>query len=345
MLRLFLTMTNIENVERTAQDALDQIHQAAPSELDALRVRYLGRKGLITAFLKGLGAMDPDRRAAFGKAANVARGQVEAALQSRLTEAGSPNAGRPGFDASLPGRRTYPGTRHPITHTIEEIVAIFARMGFVVADGPDVETDYYNFEALNFPPDHPARDMQDTFFLGGDLLLRTHTSPVQIRSFKKRQPPVKIVAPGRSYRSEAINARSLCLFHQVEGFYVDRDVTFGDLKGVLRAFARAYFGDDVQLRFRPSFFPFTEPSTEVDVSCYLCAGKGCRLCKYEGWLEILGAGMIDPVVYAHVGYDPDEVSGYAFGMGVERIAMLRYRIDDIRLLYENDVRFLRQFTF
>jgi phenylalanyl-tRNA synthetase alpha chain len=224
-------------------------------------------------------------------------------------------------------------------------VRIFERMGFVVADGPDVETDYNNFEALNFPPDHPARDMQDTFFLEGDLLLRTHTSPVQIRSFKKRKPPVKIIAPGRTYRNEAINARSYCLFHQVEGFYVDTNVTFGDLKGVLTAFAKAYFGEDVRLRFRPSFFPFTEPSTEVDVSCYLCAGKGCSLCKFEGWLEILGAGMIDPEVYRHVGYDAEKVSGYAFGMGVERIAMLRYKISDIRLLYENDVRFLRQFTF
>jgi len=226
---------------------------------------------------------------------------------------------------------------------MEEIVRIFERMGFVVADGPDVETDYYNFEALNFPPDHPARDMQDTFFLGGDLLLRTHTSPVQIRSFQKRTPPVKIVAPGRTYRNEAVNARSYCLFHQVEGFYVDTNVTFGDLKGVLGSFARAYFGADVRMRFRPCFFPFTEPSTEVDIGCFLCAGKGCSLCKFEGWLEIMGAGMIDPEVFRHVGYDPEAVSGYAFGMGVERIAMLRYRITDIRLLFENDVRFLKQF--
>jgi phenylalanyl-tRNA synthetase alpha chain len=245
----------------------------------------------------------------------------------------------------LPGQQDYPGTRHPISHSIEQITRIFERMGFVVADGPEVETDYYNFGALNFPADHPARDMQDTFFLSGDLLLRTHTSPVQVRSFEQRRPPVKIIAPGRSYRNEAINARSYCVFHQVEGFYVDTGVTFGDLKGVLMAFARAYFGPDVKLRFRPSFFPFTEPSTEVDFSCYLCAGQGCSLCKYEGWLEILGAGMIDPSVLGAVGYDDEKYTGYAFGMGVERLAMLRYRIDDIRLLWENDVRFLRQFRF
>jgi phenylalanyl-tRNA synthetase alpha chain len=336
----------IPDVEAAARRAEAEIEAAAASELDALRVKFLGKKGEITAFLKGLKDIPTETRAAYGQAANVARERVEAALARKREGAGPESAAgeaRPGYDPTLPGVHGYPGTRHPISHTAEEIVRIFLRMGFVVADGPEVETDYYNFEALNFPPDHPARDMQDTFFLGGDLLLRTHTSPVQIRSFKKRTPPVKIVAPGRSYRNEAINARSYCLFHQVEGFYVDTDVTFGDLKGVLSAFATAYFGADVKLRFRPSYFPFTEPSTEVDVSCYLCAGRGCSLCKHEGWLEILGAGMIDPEVFRQVGYDPEKVSGYAFGMGVDRIAMLRHRITDIRLLYENDVRFLRQF--
>jgi phenylalanyl-tRNA synthetase alpha chain len=334
---------SVHDVEAKAAQAEAEIAAAPVAALDLLRVKYLGKKGEITAFLRTLGEAPESARAALGQAANRARQRVENALARRRESEGPGPAGRAGFDPTLPGVHGYPGTRHPITHTAEEIVRIFARMGFVVADGPEVETDYYNFEALNFPPDHPARDMQDTFFLGGDLLLRTHTSPVQIRSFKKRTPPVKIVAPGRSYRNEAVNARSYCLFHQVEGFYVDTDVTFGDLKGALRAFARAYFGADVQLRFRPSFFPFTEPSTEVDVSCYLCSGRGCSLCKHEGWLEILGAGMIDPEVFRQVGYDPERVSGYAFGMGVERIAMLRYRIPDIRLLYENDVRFLRQF--
>jgi phenylalanyl-tRNA synthetase alpha chain len=333
------------DVQKIVEEAVAAIESAESSDLNELRVKYLGRKGPITAFLKGLGSLPPDQRAAFGKAANIARARVEKALAARDSDVARPSRKSAGFDSTLPGRQDYPGTRHPISHTIEEIVRIFDRMGFVVADGPDVESDYYNFEALNFSPDHPARDMQDTFFLDGDLLLRTHTSPVQIRSFKKRTPPVKIIAPGRTYRNEAINARSYCVFHQVEGFYVDTDVNFGDLKGVLTAFAKAYFGEDVRLRFRPSFFPFTEPSTEVDVSCYLCSGKGCSLCKYEGWLEILGAGMIDPEVYRHVGYDAEKVSGYAFGMGVERIAMLKYKISDIRLLYENDVRFLRQFTF
>lgn len=335
----------LRDIERVAGEALAEIKASADDQLESLKVKYLGRKGLLTGLLKGLGGLPPDQRASVGKAANDARVHVETALGSRMGGGGKKPLKRSKFDPSLPGRIQYPGTRHPISHTIQTITGIFERMGFVVADGPDVETDYYNFEALNFPPDHPARDMQDTFFIHGDLLLRTHTSPVQIRSFEKRKPPIKIIAPGRSYRNEAINARAYCLFHQVEGFYVDTDVTFGDLKGVLIAFAKAYFGPDVKLRFRPSFFPFTEPSTEVDVNCYLCDGKGCGLCKYEGWLEVLGAGMIDPNVFRSVGYDPDKVSGYAFGMGVERLAMLRYKIDDIRLLFENDIRFLRQFQF
>jgi phenylalanyl-tRNA synthetase alpha chain len=334
---------SVRDVESRAAQAEAEIASAPPDALESLRVKFLGKKGEITAVLRSLGEVPADLRAALGQAANLARQRVEKALSDRLEAAGSGPVVKPGFDPTLPGVHAHPGTRHPISHTMEEIVRIFERMGFVVADGPDVETDYYNFEALNFPPDHPARDMQDTFFLAGDLLLRTHTSPVQIRSFQKRKPPVKIVAPGRTYRNEAVNARSYCLFHQVEGFYVDTDVTFGDLKGVLRSFTRAYFGSDVKLRFRPSFFPFTEPSTEVDVACFLCGGKGCSLCKHEGWLEILGAGMIDPEVFRHVGYDSEAVSGYAFGMGVERLAMMRYRISDIRLLFENDVRFLRQF--
>ena len=335
--------TSVRDVESRAAQAEAEIASAPPEALEGLRVKFLGKKGEITAFLRSLGDAPASERAALGQAANLARERVEKALSERAESAGSQKAARPGTDPTLPGVHGYAGTRHPISHTMEEIVRIFERMGFVVADGPEVETDYYNFEALNFPPDHPARDMQDTFFLDGDLLLRTHTSPVQIRSFQKRTPPVKIVAPGRTYRNEAVNARSYCLFHQVEGFYVDTRVTFGDLKGALTAFAHAYFGSDVRMRFRPSYFPFTEPSTEVDVSCFLCSGKGCSLCKHEGWLEIGGAGMIDPEVFRHVGYDSEAVSGYAFGMGVERIAMLRYRITDIRLLFENDVRFLKQF--
>ena len=239
--------------------------------------------------------------------------------------------------------KTKKGHLHPITELMLEAVSILDGLGFEVAEGPEIETEYYNFGALNFPPDHPARDMQDTFYVGKDTLLRTHTSPIQIREFEKRKPPVRIIAPGRSYRQEAISARAYCVFHQLEGFYVDHNVTFADLKGVLVAFAQTYFGDDVKLRFRPSFFPFTEPSAEVDISCFLCGGKGCRICKHEGWLEILGCGMIDPNVFKSVNYDPEVYSGYAFGMGIERIAMLKYRIDDIRLFFDNDIRFLRQF--
>jgi phenylalanyl-tRNA synthetase alpha chain len=259
------------------------------------------------------------------------------------TATGAGPTARRSYDYTLPGRSQTRGHRHLITQTMDEVVSIFYGMGFEVADGPDIETDYYNFSALNFPPDHPARDMQDTFFINEEYLLRTHTSPVQVRTFEQRRPPVRILAPGRSYRNEAINARSYCVFHQIEGFYVDKDVTFADLKGVLTAFAEEYFGPRTQVRFRPSFFPFTEPSTEVDVTCLLCAGKGCTICKQEGWLEILGAGMIDPEVFKAVDYDPNVFSGYAFGMGVERIAMLKHGVNDIRLFYENDLRFLKQF--
>jgi len=247
------------------------------------------------------------------------------------------------FDFTLPGRRSWEGKLHPLTQVLDRIIEIFYGMGFEVAQGPDIETNYYNFDSLNFPQDHPARDMQDTFYLANDLILRTHTSPVQIRVFEKKNPPVKILAPGRVYRHEAINARSYCLFYQVEGFYVDEGVAFADLKGVLVAFVKEFFGKEVELRFRASFFPFTEPSAEVDIRCIICKGKGCSVCKYRGWLEILGAGMIDPEVFKAVGYDPEKYTGYAFGLGVDRIAMLKYRIDDIRLFYENDLRFLRQF--
>jgi len=216
-------------------------------------------------------------------------------------------------------------------------------MGFSIARGPEIETDYYNFEALNFPPDHPARDMQDTFYLEGGLLLRTHTTPVQIRVLEKSKPPVKVITPGRTYRNEAISTRSYCVFHQVDGFLVDEGITMGDMKGVLVGFCRDFFGEDFKLRFRPSFFPFTEPSAEVDISCFLCKGKGCQLCKFEGWLEILGCGMIDPNVMRNVGYDSEKYTGFAFGMGVERTTQLKYRISDVRLLFENDVRFIRQF--
>ncbi len=330
-------------------DQLRALEQTARSEWDSASVndrsqmksRYLGKKSQLNEVLRGLKDLPEEERREVGALANQIRDALAALFDSADGAADQQASAK--FDYTLPGRPRPRGVRHLITRTMEEVIDIFYGMGFEIADGPEIETDYYNFGALNFPPDHPARDMQDTFFVSDEYLLRTHTSPVQIRTFEKRRPPVRILAPGRVYRSEAINARSYCVFHQVEGFFVDTDVSFADLKGVLAAFAQEYFGSDVKLRFRPSYFPFTEPSTEVDISCYLCGGKGCNLCKHEGWLEILGAGMIHPNVFAAVDYDPNVFSGYAFGMGVERITMLKHGINDIRLLYENDLRFLKQF--
>ena len=316
-------------------------------ELEELKVKYLGRKGIITSLLKSVKNVPVESRPALGKLANEVKDKVEAIFEKRIKELRirepSEKKRRELFDYTLPGRKSWSGKLHPITQINEKIIEIFYGMGFEVAKGPDVETDYYNFGALNFPKDHPARDMQDTFYVNDDILLRTHTSPVQIRVMEKRKPPLRIIALGRCYRHEAINARSFCTFHQVEGLYVDTNVTFADLKGVLSAFVWELFGKEVAVRFRGSFFPFTEPSAEMDILCVNCKGKGCGLCKHRGWLEILGAGMVDPEVFKNVGYDPEVYTGYAFGMGVERIAMLKYGIDDIRLFYENDLRFLRQF--
>jgi phenylalanyl-tRNA synthetase alpha chain len=311
------------------------------SERPNLKVRYLGKKSRLNEILRGLKDLPDEERRAVGTLANQVRDSLTALFDGAAGEVTT--EAPPKFDYTLPGRPVTRGTRHILTRTMSEVIEIFYGMGFEIAEGPEIETDYYNFGALNFPPDHPARDMQDTFFITDEYLLRTHTSPVQIRVMEKRRPPVRVLAPGRVYRSEAINARSYCVFHQVEGFFVDTEVSFADLKGVLTAFAQEFFGADIKLRFRPSFFPFTEPSTEVDISCLLCGGKGCQLCKHEGWLEILGAGMIHPNVFAAVDYDPKVFSGYAFGMGVERIALLKHGINDIRLLYENDLRFLKQF--
>ncbi len=312
--------------------------------LDQFKSRWLGRKGEVSRILRSLKEYPPEQRKEIGAAANAVRSDLQTLFDAKKEEIGLQRTPQPtAIDYTLPGRTVPRGRTHVLTQVTDEIVRIFYGMGFEVADGPEVETDYYNFTALNFPPDHPARDMQDTFFLGGEYLLRTHTSPVQVRVFEKRRPPVRILAPGRSYRNEAINARSFCMFHQVEGFYAAADVSMADLKGVLVAFAEQFFGAEAKLRFRPSFFPFTEPSTEVDVNCLLCGGSGCQLCKFEGWLEILGAGMIDPEVFRAVNYDPERITGYAFGMGIERLAMMKYRINDIRLFFENDMRFLAQF--
>jgi len=318
------------------------------AELEQVRVRFLGRQGALTQLLRSLGTLPPEERPVVGAAANEAKRQLEALLETRVDAATQAERvserRRQRLDLTLPGRRPPLGTVHPLTRVHDEIVTIFAGLGFSVAEGPDIETDYYNFEALNIPADHPARDMQDTFYLPGGLLLRTHTSPVQIRTMLAQSPPVRIVVPGRVHRRDVPDASHLPVFHQVEGLAVDRHVTMADLKGTLELFAREMFGPKSRIRFRPSFFPFTEPSAEVDVVCFLCGGDGCRVCKQSGWLEILGSGMVHPQVLRNVGYDPEDVTGWAFGMGIERIAMLKYGIDDIRLFYENDLRFLRQFA-
>jgi phenylalanyl-tRNA synthetase alpha chain len=313
-------------------------------QLEDLRVKYLGRRGIIQSLFDKLREVPKEEKPALGKLLNELKELAQGKYNEKKLEIERKKAKVESVvDLTIPGRLKYTGRKHPLTQTLEEIKKIFIGMGFEVASGPEIEDDYHNFEALNIPPEHPARDMQDTFFIEDKIILRTHTSPVQIRVMESRKPPVRIIAPGRVYRNEAISARSYCLFHQVEGLYVDEGVSFAELKGTLLAFAKQMFGSDVKLRFRPSFFPFTEPSAEVDVSCFICGGRGCRVCKYGGWLEILGCGMVDPNVFKFVGYDTEKYTGYAFGMGVERIAMLKYGIDDIRLFYENDFRFLDQF--
>ena len=315
-----------------------------PEELESIRVHYLGRKGAFTSLMRSLGQVDAGERPRLGQLANRIKADLEESFsrcRQELAGAAGP-ANQPGADFSLPGRAVPFGRPHPVTRVMREVCAIFEGLGFAVAEGPDVELDYYNFEALNIPAHHPARDMHDTFYISDTLLLRTHTSPMQIRAMEQQQPPLRIIAPGKVYRCDS-DITHTPMFHQVEGFLVDRRVSFADLKGVLSVFARKMFDEEIKLRFRPSFFPFTEPSAEVDIRCVICGGAGCRVCKQTGWLEILGAGLIDPEVFKKVGYDPDEFSGFAFGLGIERIAMLKYGIDDIRLFYENDQRFLSQF--
>jgi len=334
-------------VQQIRDRALGDIAAArSTADLEQIRIRVLGRSGELTARLRSLGAIPAAERPQVGQAANRAKAEIEEQIQARLQGlrveelSRQREAGR--VDLTLPGRFTPAGAVHPITRVQDEIIAIFEGLGFSVAEGPEVESDYYNFAALNFPDDHPARDMQDTFHLSPDTLLRTHTSPVQIRTMKAQPPPVRIICPGKAYRRDADITHSP-MFHQVEGLAVDRHITMGDLRGTLDLFAREMFGSRSRIRFRPSFFPFTEPSAEVDVLCFLCGGEGCRVCKQDGWIEILGSGMVHPNVLRNVGYDPEEVTGWAFGMGVERVAMLKYGIDDIRLFFENDLRFLGQF--
>ncbi len=335
----------LAELEQSCRQSLDEARGAADAEaLDRVRVRYVGRNGLIPAVVKQMKDVPAAERPAFGKRLHAWRGELEALLEARKAELAAPAARGPAFDCSLPGRWHGVGTAHPITQVIGAVARIFAKLGFAVADGPDIETTFNNFTALNTAPHHPSMDAADTFWLDGDLLLRTQTSPVQIRTMTSHRPPVRIITPGRCYRRDTTDATHSANFHQIEGLYVDtRPVSLADLKSTLAHFAREMMGPGVGVRFRPHFFPFTEPSVEVDFSCHVCGGKGCRVCKMSGWIEIAGAGMVDPRVYRFVGYDPEQVYGYAFGMGVERIAMIKYGIKDIRSLYENDVRFLAQF--
>ncbi len=334
----------LEDLLRQAKVALQEA--ASENDLQGVRVRILGKKGELTALMKGMGSLPAEERPLVGALVNRVKDELEEVFEARLKEVREQGLNerleKERVDVTLPGRGSRRGTRHPITLVTEELVEIFSGLGFGVAEGPEVERDFYNFEALNIPKDHPARDMQDTFYVSEEVVLRTHTSPVQIRTMMRHAPPVRIIAPGTVYRRDSDITHSP-MFHQIEGFMVDRNVTFGDLKGILTTFLTQYFGKGVGVRFRPSFFPFTEPSAEVDIQCVICGGKGCRVCKNTGWLEILGSGMIDPEVFRSVNYDSDLYTGFAFGMGLERIAMLKYGVNDLRLFFENDVRFLRQF--
>jgi phenylalanyl-tRNA synthetase alpha chain len=337
----------LEELETLQEETLLSLSKAkTEKDVSDIRIGVLGRKGSLTQLLKTLGSLQETERKEMGKRAN----QVKAVLETRIEEAliriqeeeRREALNKEWIDITLPGRRVPLGKSHPITQTLNEIIEIFSRLGFDAVEGPEVELDYYNFEALNIPKGHPARDMQATFFISDEVVLRTHTSPVEVRTMERQSPPVRIISPGAVYRRDFDPTHSP-MFHQVEGLLVDRGITFADLKGVLTIFVHQMFGKETNLRFRPSFFPFTEPSAEVDIQCVMCGGKGCGVCSNTGWLEILGSGMTDPAVFGFVNYDPEEVTGFAFGMGVERIAMLKYGINDIRLFFTNDLRFLRQF--
>ena len=335
-----------ETLEKIRKEALDAL--SSPSaEIEELRIRYLGKKGELTAVLRGMGKLSAEERPVIGQLANEVRAEIEKKIDAlnekknaALLEA---KLRAEKLDVTVPGAPVRAGHFHPLSLVQRQLEDIFLGMGYSIVDGPEVEYDYYNFQALNIPPDHPARDTQDTFYITDNILLRSQTSPVQARVMEKTQPPIKIISPGSVYRSDAVDATHSPLFHQLEGLVIDRGITMGDLKGTLEMFAKRMFGEETRIRFRPHHFPFTEPSAEVDVSCFVCGGTGCRLCKGEGWIEILGAGMVHPNVLRNCGIDPEEYSGFAFGLGIERIALLKYHIDDMRLLYENDVRFLRQF--
>ena len=335
-----------EKLQKIKEEALCAISSES-ANLEQIRIQYLGKKGELTAVLRGMGALSAEERPVIGQLANDVRAEIEAAIKEKAEAQKNAELEKrlvsEKIDVTLPSGAPKYGKLHPLTQVQRTIEDIFIGMGFSIAEGPEVEYDYYNFQALNIPENHPARDTQDTFYITENILLRSQTSPVQVRTMEKQKPPIRVISPGRVYRSDAVDATHSPLFHQVEGLVVDKGITMGDLKGMLETFAKTLFGNDTRLRFRPHHFPFTEPSAEVDVSCFVCGGKGCRVCKNEGWIEILGAGMVHPFVLSNCGIDPEVYSGFAFGMGVERIAMKYYGIDDMRHLYENDTRFLEQF--
>ena len=317
------------------------------SELEELRIKYLGKKGELTSVMKGMGGLSAEERPVIGQLANEVRSKIESALEEKkaaLEQAAADiKIKKETIDVTMPGNKQKKGKRHPLTTVLDDLKDIFTGMGFTVVEGPEVELDYYNFEALNIPKDHPARDTQDTFYINDNVVLRSQTSPVQVRVMEKQKPPIRIISAGRVYRSDAVDATHSPVFHQIEGLVIDKGITMADLKGTLEVFVKKLYGEDTRLRFRPHHFPFTEPSAEVDISCFNCGGEGCRICKGEGWIEILGCGMVHPKVLKNCGIDPEEYSGFAFGIGLERITMFRYGIDDLRLYFENDVRFLEQF--
>ncbi|MEG6613716.1 phenylalanine--tRNA ligase subunit alpha [Pseudoclostridium thermosuccinogenes] len=335
----------LNNIKAQAEEALSSV--SSIQELENVRVKYLGKKGELTAVLRGMGALSAEERPVIGQLANEVRQFIEDILTKKMKELAEAEKRirleKEKIDITMPGRTRSFGKRHPLTQVIDEIKEVFLGMGYQIAEGPEVELDYFNFEAMNIPKNHPSRDVQDTFYIDDNVVLRTHTSPVQARVMKTQKPPIRIICPGRVYRSDEVDATHSPVFHQIEGLVVDKGVTMGDLVGTLQVFAKALFGEDTKIRLRPHHFPFTEPSAEVDVSCWSCHGSGCRVCKGEGWVEILGAGMVSPKVLRECGIDPDEYSGFAFGLGVERVAMARFNIDDMRLFTENDVRFLMQF--
>ena len=335
----------LNQIKQSALDALKNISSQA--DLEAFRVNFLGKKGKLTDILRGMGGLSAEERPIIGQLANEVRSFIEGEIDSLSISLEKleleKKLSEEKIDVTMPGIRRAIGKKHPLTTVLDELKDIFIGMGFEIAEGPEIELDYYNFEALNIPPNHPARDTQDTFYITENVLLRTQTSPVQIRTMEKQQPPIRILAPGRVFRSDAVDATHSPVFHQIEGLVVDKGVTMGDLKGTLEVFCKKLYGDDTSVRFRPHHFPFTEPSAELDISCPACNGKGCRVCKGEGWIEILGAGMVHPKVLKNCGIDPEIYSGFAFGIGLERIVMRRFDIDDLRSFFENDLRFLKQF--